>query len=392
MILTSIGFIVSLAWIIVLSRKNLALAIISGALLLGLFTLSPAILLGRIIYTLTDISIVLLALAMGIIPILGGTMKASGQIDGLVNNLRISKRYMLAFSASLMGLLPMPGGALLSAPILERAGEGVDDKLKSAINNWFRHLLILIYPLSPALIVATKIAELDIYTALIYLMPGAGLALILGYVFYLRKVEGKIVYTKRVSLKGLIQPLIVILSAPIIDFTLKRIFSIGNLATLIGVSIAFILSIALSRKKLNFKGIIIKMKPWNFALIIIGMFIYLHVFQASDASELIAALPLPPLILAVVAGFTLGIATGRVQLPISIIIPIYLSTAQAITPFVFTLIYIGIFFGYIISPIHPCLVVTCEYFRISIKDLTKKLAVPTLIVFGTVLLISIIVA
>ena len=123
MIIVWLGFIISLAWILILSRKSLPLALITGAIILGLFTLSPAVALNRIIYTIADSSILLLALAMGVIPIIGGTMKSSGQIDSLVNNLRIGKRYMMAFSAALMGLLPMPGGALLSAPILEKAGE-----------------------------------------------------------------------------------------------------------------------------------------------------------------------------------------------------------------------------------------------------------------------------
>ncbi|MFQ5868849.1 MAG: DUF401 family protein, partial [Candidatus Zixiibacteriota bacterium] len=176
MLLTWVGFLVSLVGILIISKKNLALALISGAIILGLFTLPLGVILDRIVYTITDSSIILLALAMGVIPIIGGTMKESGQIDSLVNNVRISRRYLLPFSAALMGLLPMPGGALLSAPILERGGERVSNDLKAAINNWFRHLFILIYPLSPALIVSAKISDLDVYVAIVYLLPGLLLA------------------------------------------------------------------------------------------------------------------------------------------------------------------------------------------------------------------------
>lgn len=392
MLLTWIGFLVSLAGILIISKKNLALALISGALILGLFTLSPAVVLDRVVYTITDSSIILLALAMGAIPIIGGTMKESGQIDSLVNNVRIRRRYLLPFSAALMGLLPMPGGALLSAPILERGGEGVSNDLKATINNWFRHLFILVYPLSPALIVSAKISSLDVYVAIIYLLPGLFLASILGYIFFLSRVQGSLSYPERFSWSALTVPLIIILSAPALDFVLKRALSLGSLATLIGVTTGLSLSIVLSRKKLDLRKIAVGMKPWNFSLIILGMFLYLHIFQASGAGNLIATLPLPPLTLSVTAGFLLGLATGRVQLPASIILPVYLATADHITPFVFALIYIGIYFGYIISPVHPCLVVTCEYFRIPIKDMLVKLTLPTLIVFFTVLLISLIIA
>ena len=387
--ITWMGFLISLAGILIISKRNLPLALTSGAVILGLFTLPLRVVLDRFVYTLTDPSIILLALAMGVIPIIGGTMRESGQIDSLVNNLRVSKRFLMAFSPALMGLLPMPGGALLSAPILERGGEGVADDLKAAANNWFRHLFLLLYPLCPALIVSAEIAGLDVYEAIIYLSPGFILALVLGYTFFLRRVHGNLAFSESFSWSGLIIPLIVILSAPVLDFVLKRIFSMGTLATVVGVTIALSLSIALSRKKLDLKRIAVGMKPWNFSLIIVGMFFYLHVFLESDVRNLIATLPLSPLILSITAGFLLGFVTGRVQLPASIILPVYLATADHITPFIFALIYTSIFFGYVISPVHPCLVVTCEYFHVPIKHLIKKLALPALIVFIIIFLISV---
>ena len=89
--------------------------------------------------------------------------------------------------------------------------------------------------------------------------------------------------------------------------------------------------------------------------------------------------------LAITAGSVLAFFTGRVQLPASIILPIYLGAVGGITLYVFALIYIAIFFGYIISPVHPCLVVTCEYFGVSIRTMLKKLAAPTAIVILIVL-------
>jgi integral membrane protein (TIGR00529 family) len=389
MLMTWAGFLISLAGILLISRKNLALGLACGAIILGVFTLPLGVVLDRIIFTLTDPPVLLLALAMGIIPLLGGTMKQSGQIDALVNNIRLSQRYLLPFSAALMGLLPMPGGALLSAPILERGGQGVADPLKAVINNWFRHLFILIYPLNPALIVSAKICKLDVYQTLIYLFPGFILALVLGYIFYLRKIHGQRVYSAKFSWAGLLAPLGVILAAPLLDFGLKRLFSLGAAATVIGVSTGLLLSIVLSPKKLDLRAIAGRMKPWNFALIIIGMFLYLHIFQVSEARGLIASLPLPPLVLAVSAGFLLGFVTGRVQLPTSIVFPVYMATVDQVQLPVFALIYIAVYFGYIISPVHPCLVVTCEYFRVPLGGMIRKLAWPVLILFITVLLVAV---
>lgn len=386
------GFLISLASILVISKKNLALALISGSIILGLFTLPIAIVFDRLLFTISDPSTILLALAVGVIPIIGGTMTASGQIDGLVENLRLSKRHVLALSPALMGLLPIPGGALLSAPVLEKAGVGVPGDLLAAINNWFRHTLIMVYPLSAALIVATQVAGLDIYNAIVWLLPGFAVALVLGHFAFLRGIDGSLTYSNAFSWRALLLPLTVIFSAPLLDFVLKRTLDIDSLATLCGVSTALLLSILLSRKKINMSKIVVRMKPWNFALIIVGMFLYLHIFQASDISTAIAALPLPPLVLAVTVGFLLGVLTGRVQLPASIILPVYLSTSITIDAPHFAVIYTAIFFGFVISPVHPCLVVTGEYFHVPLMNVVRKLTYPAAVIVAGAFVISLVLA
>ncbi|MBE0432091.1 DUF401 family protein [candidate division WOR-3 bacterium] len=391
--LTWVGLIISLAAILIIARRNLPLALLSGALILGFFTLTPLEVLQKIVHTLTDASVLLLAIAMGVIPMIGGVMKRSGQIDDLVNNLRIGKRGLLALSPAIMGLLPMPGGALLSAPILEKGGAGVADDLKVAINDWFRHLFILIYPLSSELIASAKIASLSVYSAMVYLMPTFFFAILLGYIFFIRKIKGELKYADGFSLRGLLLPLSVVLVAPVLDFSLKRLFTlpVQELATVIAVSCAFSLSCLLSKVRLDIADVARKMRPWNFSLIILGMFIFLNIFKASDAAARIGSIPLPPVTLCVVAGFALGVATGRVLLPASIVLPVYL-TFGAITPLVFALIYTSVFFGYVISPVHPCVGVSLEYFNVPMKNFLRLLIVPTLIVLLTVLLISVFLA
>ena len=80
-----LGFTLSLIVILIIARKHLPLALFCGALILGIFTLRPLILGTIVINTFKDVSVILLALAMGVIPMIGGTMKESGQMDDLVN-------------------------------------------------------------------------------------------------------------------------------------------------------------------------------------------------------------------------------------------------------------------------------------------------------------------
>jgi integral membrane protein (TIGR00529 family) len=387
---TWLGFILSLAVIMLVARRSLPLALLCGALILGFFTLPVQVTAQLIRDTLIDPSVLLLGIAMGFIPMIGGTMKESGQMDSLVNNLRIGKKGLMAFAPAMMGLLPMPGGALLSAPILEKGGIGVDNDLKVAINDWFRHVFVLIYPLSSALIASAKIASLNVYNAALYLMPTCCFALVLGYIFFLRRVQGCIEYEYPFSLKGLLVPLCIVLVAPVLDFSLKKFASlpVNEIATVVAVATALSVSIAVSRIRLDLTSIARRMKPWNFTLIIIGMFVFLNIFRASDAVKVIGSIPLPPLTLCVVAGFVLGVATGRVILPASIILPVYL-TYGVITPIVFAIIYSGIFFGYVVSPVHPCVGVSIEYFNAGIKDFLKLLFVPTMVIFAVLFILSI---
>ncbi len=387
--LTWMGFIISLLAILFVARRSLPLALFCGALILGFFTLPVQMTLQLIWRTVIDPSVLLLGLAMGFIPMIGGAMKESGRMDDLVNNMRIGKKGVMALAPAMMGLLPMPGGALLSAPILEKGGVGVRDDLKVAINDWFRHLFVLIYPLSSALIASAKIVNLNVYNAALYLLPTFAFALLLGYMFLLRKVHGRIDYEDPFSPKGLLVPLAIVLVAPVLDFSLKRFFHlpVKELATLIGVATAFGISILVSQSRLNVLRIARKMKAWNFTLIIIGMFIFLNIFRASNAASLIGSIPLPPLTLCVVAGFALGVATGRIILPSSIILPVYL-THSAITPITFAVTYSSIFFGYVISPVHPCVGVSLEYFKVQMKDFLKLLIIPTAIIFFLLLILS----
>jgi integral membrane protein (TIGR00529 family) len=386
-----LGFVIAFVIIVIIGQKNLPLALFCGSIILGIFTIPALRIVQIFIFTVTDLPVILLAFVVFFIPMIGGIMRESGQMDNIVQNLRIGKRGIMAVSPAIMGLLPMPGGALFSAPIMEKSGEGVDNDLKVAINIWYRHLLILIYPLSSDLIATTKIAGLSIYNAILYLFPTLIIATILGQIFLLNRVRGDISYEKSFSAKNLLIPLFIILIAPVLDFIFRLVglFPVKEFGTLIGVATGFILSLIYSPAKINLTKVFNQMKPYKFSLIIIGIFFFLNVFKISGIDKLIAAIPFPPLILCIIGGFILGIGTGRVLLPSSIIFPIFLISGN-VTLIDFGLIYTSIFFGYVISPVHPCISVTCEYFSTNLKGAIKLMFVPAMIIFAVILSLGII--
>ena len=385
------GFFLALAILLIVSRKNFAAAMFLGAFILAVFTIPFNEIATPFISAFTDSSTILLAIAVGLIPIIGTTLKDTGQMDNLVKNMRIGKKAFLAVSPALLGMLPMPGGALLSAPMVEKAGKRVSKEKKCGLNVWFRHILFLIYPLTPALIVSVKIAKLDLYQVLLYLAPFFLFSTFLGYFFFLHKIRGEIDYEKTPSLKKLLLPLTVILIAPILDFVIKTVFtpSIPEAATLIAITSSLILAVVIGRLGAKeFGKIAWESKPWDFAFIIVGMTVFLNVFVISGIPTLIQNLQITPVLLCVVIGFLLGFATGRIQTPALIIIPIFLTKGWILSAPVFAIMFFSIFLGYALSPIHPCVSLSAQFFHVGIKDFMKALFPPTLIGFvvGFVLL------
>ena len=309
-----IVFFVSLLLILLIARKSLWMAMFAGALCLGLYSPGIRNILGVARTVFTDPSILLLSLAVGIIPLIGGAMERTGMMDDLVNNLRMKKKAFLSVSPALVGLLPMPGGALLSAPLLEKGGKGVPNDLKSAINVWYRHIFILIYPLG-TLLAITKMAGINLYVAVLYTVPGFLILLVLGHFTLIRKVEGSIEYTKKFDRNKLALALFVIVLAPVIHLCLMYIFGQLNvfprvtseLPLVIGVTVSLIMAFRLGGlSPKDIMPVTRKMKPWNFALIIVGMFFFLEMFTSSDAPSTIEKLKVPALVLLVGVGFFLG--------------------------------------------------------------------------------------
>jgi hypothetical protein len=122
-----------------------------------------------------------------------------------------------------------------------------------------------------------------------------------------------------------------------------------------------------------------RMRPWKYALIILAMFLFLAVFQSSGIPESIAGMSLHPVLLCVVAGFLLGAVTGRLQAPMAILVPIFISTYGSMGVISFAITFGAVFLGYIITPIHPCVSVSLEYFHTSIGGFLRRMAAPVAI-------------
>jgi hypothetical protein len=276
----------------------------------------------------------------------------------------------------------MPGGALLSAPLIERGGKGVPADVKAAGNVWFRHAFLLVYPLGSSLIASTKIASVSLYQAILFLFPAFVLTIGIGYFLILGGVSGKMTYEENFSLSGLMVPLGIILVAPVIDIIMKSTLQLSppEIGTAVGVSVSLLLAMGsggIGSSKLF--SIAKKMKPWKYSLIILAMFLFLNVFTLSGSPEMLGSLNVPPMVLCVAIGFILGLITGRIETPIAIVIPIFLIAHGDVSLPVFAVTYFSIYLGYLISPVHPCVSVSLEYFSVPMSHFLRRMAIPVII-------------
>jgi integral membrane protein (TIGR00529 family) len=372
------GFSVSL--LLVLARWNLWGAMIVGAVALGVLTV-PLPELGRALASAwVSPSVLVLALAMTMIPLIGEALVASGRMEKLLGGLPSKRRAVYALAPAIMGMLPMPGGALLSSPLVERAG-GSSPDARAAANIWFRHTLHAIYPLSPALITGALLAGLDVWGIIPYQLPGVFLLAVLGYFALLRRVSGQVDTAEPRSARNVAVPLGILLAAPAVDFALKRVapLPVPEIATVAGVTLSLILALLGKVSAPSLVAIARKERPWRFGLIVIGVFTYLAVFQRSGLPTHIAALDLPPEVLCLGLGWILGFATGRQQAAVSLVIPLYTGSYGAMAPWAFAVTYFASYLGYLLSPLHPCLTVSAEYEGTSLGATWRRLALPSAI-------------
>lgn len=394
MLLLWSSFVLSLGLMLWLAQRNLWLGLFVGALLLGIINLPISTLLAAILSVATDQSILLLALAVGVIPLIGGVLGATALMDDLISALRIRARHFLILAPAFLGMLPMPGGALLSAPVVSRVGNGISSRDYAAINVWFRHVLVMIYPLG-GLLATAKMAQMNVYREMVLLIPAFLIMTVLGYLFLLKPIDAHLRLNGNANGKKMLIPLLIILIAPVLHLTLMTLLPhmIAEIPLVIGVTSSLLLAIICGRMQAGDLGkLLLKVAPWRYFLIIIGMFTFLRVFEKSPLINVIAGMDFSPPVLVVGIGFLLGALTGRAQLAFSLLLPIYYVKygIGQLTPVAFALMYFSVFMGYVMSPIHPCILMTIEYFKLDLPSFYRKVLPPFLLTFGALALSAVI--
>ncbi len=390
--LNLVGAIISFIVIIFLIRKkfNFGLSLIIGSLVMGVFSLQeiepieiPKAMIEASFYSFKNqqffTNTIELAFLMLLIFILAKGMQETGAIKRLIDSLRtiFSKGGTLGVIPAVYGLMPIPGGALLSAPMIDEEGEkyNITKNEKNFLNVWFRHIWFAIYPISSAMILICSytFSNINIYYLVLINIPAFIASIVIG-LFYLKrfiKKSPEVDVCAKKEYGGLIfllPPTLPILFYGFLQliegFPQIRAFWIGVVFSII--LLYFLLQINLKQ----YLDIIKKSINVKLPLAIFGILIFREVFDVSGSTaiiaDLIGNLPFPTVIIIILIPLALGILTGynlgAVALSYPLVEPFFEYSGISLVGFT-SIVFVSALVGYLISPIHLCNVLSSEHFK-----------------------------
>jgi integral membrane protein (TIGR00529 family) len=318
---------------------------------------------------------------------------------------------------AVIGLIPMPAGALFSAPFVGKAGTAIEEAgaWKSAVNYWFRHTWEYWWPLYPGVIVAMKCFDMiETWQFISVMFVFTPLSIITGYVFLIRPhieklakhgktTEHKIDH-KRVFV--LFTPLVIVITAVLVgpkifDGLDVKWLNKGIMASLISMIAG--LAVAVGLIALDEKGpgnrmftTVFTKRSFSVLLSLAGVMVFKYMLEKSlllpDASQELVQSRIPVagavMLLPFIAGFVTGVAFGFTGTAFPLVAGLMLAEGSDLTPLSTLVLAYGFgYMGMICSPVHLCLLATRDYFGSSLFPIYRRLmpCILTVLVFSVIL-------
>jgi len=403
-----IAVVVSFSFLGVLlyKRVNLGITLTVTALLLALLSLGWQEIPAIIFRTSVDMLTISVVLATFGIMLLSQLYKETGVINDLSKSLsRIinNPKVVASVLPAVIGFLPVAGGALMSAPLVDSETEklGLKPEKKAYVNLWFRHTIFPVYPISQLLIVTAALTEITIPAIILRHIPVVAVMIVVGYIISFWRVSGaqnrensEIEDRLNSDLKGFFVAFSPILSTIVVAVGLELAgFGLANLGfdVLIATFIGLVVLIVVSKMNLQ-----IFMKPfrswgiYGITLAAYGAFLLRNVMVATGIPEILKTFvtngSVDIILLLTVVPAVLGFLTGSPLGGVTISVPI-LTGILTFSPKTAALIYMGAYLGYLMTPTHLCFAFTADYFKSSMGKIYKYLIPSIAISFATALLV-----
>ncbi|MFH1055064.1 MAG: DUF401 family protein [Candidatus Altiarchaeota archaeon] len=380
-VITKLACVFILLVLLIRKGVNVGLTLLLGAFFLGLlFSMS----LGDIAFTAYGASVAprtltLLAIVL-LITLLGNVLKHMenlGRIASSLENLLPDVRITLAAIPAFIGLLPMPGGAMVSAPMTGEVADkvGLDAETKTVVNYWFRHIWEYSFPLYPGVILSASIFGIT-YADIIRTNGPVNVAAILAGTFLvLAGIKGTKSKNRDYisSLKTLIfsvWPVVAVVAANLL-FGVDLVVALVTVITILFIQSRFFSGFL----KTIFKESI----RWPLIILIPSIMIFKAVIEGSGAfnglPELFVESHIPiPLILFAIP-FTVGLLVGVTESFVGVSFPLLSAFIEGsgFNFSYFMLAYVGGFMGVMLSPVHLCLILSREYYGSDLRKVYMRI-------------------
>jgi len=412
-----IRILIVFAVILVSIHRKLALGhcFSLGAFALGiLFGMTPLAIFRSAAIALSHPKTLSLAAVVSLILVLSHSLEAAGQMQRLLDRfqglIRIQAISIVVFPA-LIGLLPMPGGAIFSAPMVKNLGnrEHLNAADLSYVNYWFRHIWEYWWPLYPGILLITAISGLNLWAIVLKSLPMTFVAVIVGYwpirsklSFSNRKPPVAESVANRSSWPFFVEltPIwMVIVLGFAIGSGLSLLNMFGHIAKESGLIIALLLAIlwvwykndvsAATRRK-----VLLNRKLGSLVYMVASILIFKGILEDSQAVVVVSndliKWGIPLVVVAVALPMLVGLVSGITIAFVGTTFPILISLIQASSANTAMLPYLILglvsgFVGVLFSPLHVCLLLSNEYFETSLNQVYHRLIVPCLaMVFAAV--------
>jgi integral membrane protein (TIGR00529 family) len=396
--------------LIICIRKNLSLgnAFLLGTLFLSLlFGMQFRITLKSMLASLTDLKTLSITVIVSLILVLSKSMELAGQMQRMLKNFQgliSSPRLNLVIFPALIGLLPMPGGAVFSAPMVKELGVGskLSDAQLSFVNYWFRHIWEYWWPLYPGILLTTVITEISLLTIIVIMCPFTVIALWLGYRALKSPDNFRKIKTNNQKaplgpfIKELVPILVVIFPGLGMGILISKLFSGFLISKEIGLIMALCLAIAwvwyqngTSKKQIGL--MLTHPQLFKVMYMIAGILIFKGILADSHAaaavSQELMQVHIPLALIAVslplLVGMSSGITIAFLGSTLPILVPLIqsLGEAQFLPAYVMLIIASG-FAGVMLSPLHLCFLLSNEYFAVPIGLVYRYIWLPCVCLIG----------
>jgi integral membrane protein (TIGR00529 family) len=390
--------------VLICIRKKLSLgnAFLLGTLFLSLlFGLKPQATLGSIFASITDPKTLSIAVVVSLILVLSSSMELAGQMQRMLKNFQglvASPRLNLVVFPALIGLLPMPGGAVFSAPMVKELGmrSKLSEAQLSFVNYWFRHIWEHWWPLYPGILLTTVITEISLLAIIVIMCPFTAVAVWLGY--RALKGPGSLPTNDNKNprlplwpfIRELMPILVVIFPGLGMGVLFSKLFPGFPVSKEIGLILALCMAIAwvwhqnrISKKQIW--STLTNPQLLNMMYMIVGILIFKGILTDSHAAAAVSQeliqmhipLVLIAVVLPLVVGMSGGIVIAFVGSTLPILVPMIQSLGEAqFLPAYVMLILVSGFTGVMLSPMHLCFLLSNEYFGVTLGSVYRYLWKP----------------